>query len=282
MQTDARRAAPSAAALSAAEAAARPRGRGSASQQPTACRPARPTRRSPGKPLLPSPPPPRGGLQTREAGEGRRAEPGPGWSGDGRRFLPGRQRRPTRPFSLPGRRRGEMAEAAPSAPRGNSSARAPTKRRASLTGSWTPSRSLRRQRLCAVGRQLGAPPYIAAARGGTAGSSRRVARRDRRRRAATAYPGLLRAPAASPAPRGSAPAAGTQRSAARAGEGDHAGHVGLRAPGKRRLGADAVSSCVSRGSSRWQLLQRGAACRQRSIPRRGRKDLFLVAVTFAQ
>lgn len=278
MQTDARRAAPSAAALSAAEAAARPRGRGSASQQPTACRPARPTRRSPGKPLLPSPPPPRGGLQTREAGEGRRAEPGPGWSGDGRRFLPGRQRRPTRPFSLPGRRRGEMAEAAPSAPRGNSSARAPTKRRASLTGSWTPSRSLRRQRLCAVGRQLGAPPYIAAARGGTAGSSRRVARRDRRRRAATAYPGLLRAPAASPAPRGSAPAAGTQRSAARAGEGGHGGHVGLRAPRKWRLGADAVS----RGSSRWQLLQRGAACRQRSIPRRGRKDLFLVAVTFAQ
>lgn len=62
MQTDARRAAPSAAALSAAEAAARPRGRGSASQQPTACRPARPTRRNPGKPLLPSPPPAAGRL----------------------------------------------------------------------------------------------------------------------------------------------------------------------------------------------------------------------------
>ena len=95
MQTDARRAAPSAAALSAAEAAApcraplsshraaeaaaRPRGRGSASQQPTACRPARPTRRSPGKPLLPSPP--RRGAAYRPEKPGRDGEPSRGRAG---------------------------------------------------------------------------------------------------------------------------------------------------------------------------------------------------------
>lgn len=80
--------------------------------------PPRPTRRSPGGPC-------RRTAYGREK-PGRNGEPRQGaapsrgrvGTGDGRRFLPRRQRRPTRPFSLPGRGRGEMAEAAPPAPGG--------------------------------------------------------------------------------------------------------------------------------------------------------------------
>lgn len=77
MQTDARRAAPSAAALSAAEAAARPRGRGSASQQPTACRgPHGEARESPC-----CRPPPRRGAAYRPEKPGRDGEPSRGRAG---------------------------------------------------------------------------------------------------------------------------------------------------------------------------------------------------------
>lgn len=111
----------------------------------------------------------------------------------------------------------------------NSSARAPAERRASLTGSWTPSHSFRRRRLRAVGKQLGAPPYVVAARGGATGSSRRVARRDRRLREG--------------APRADARACREPR-AARAGDGGDAGRLELRAPRTWLLGTDATSSCV--------------------------------------